>query len=74
MVNYGHCGLLYLSGARSILLKLSELAKMILILPGVCKSMFLYNHIYCFYMECHSHWGGLSSYHPEQEALGIRLL
>ena len=34
----------------------------------------LYNHIYYFYMECHSHWGGLSSYHPEQEALGIRLL
>ena len=60
MVNYGHCGLLYLSGARSILLKLSELAKMILILPGVCKSMFLYNHIYYFYMECHSHWGQVS--------------
>ena len=74
MVNYGHCGLLYLSGARSIVLKLSELAKMIPMLPGVCKSMFLYNHMYYFYMECHSHWGGLSSYHPEQEALGIRLL
>ena len=46
MVNYGHCGLLYMSGARSILLKLSELAKMILVLPGVCKSMFLYNGLF----------------------------
>ena len=66
------CGLIFVW--RSIHLKLSKLAKMILVCQGFVNQCFCIIFIIFSWSLIISQWGGLSSYHPEQEALGIRFL